>query len=697
MSDDARPAAWLDLLPDGVVIIDALGVVIDANATVCRLLGRDRDDIVGINGFDLLHPDDVARAVQAVADEFVDTEAVLPTDVRLLAADGGWLPVEITGIAVERAEGNLLALCIRDMRRRAKLEEQLRRERSFLQSVLSEVEVGILACDAEGRVSVYSHAVRGVLPTAGAVHLDEWLARFRLFEADGVTPLPASQAPLSRAFRGEVVRDVEFSVLGDDGELHFRRANGEPLFDGTGAKIGAVVAVHDITEQRQAERALRRQALHDPLTGLPNRSLLIHRLGDALERNQIHPAGVALFFVDLDRFKLVNDGLGHTAGDELLMAVGVRLEEAVRPGDTVARLGGDEFVVLCEPIAGPDETAAIAERLGEAVGRPVRIGDHEVRVTASIGVTVASSSDVLPEAMLRDSDLAMYRAKERGRDGWELFDDRLRERVLARIATEHMLLHALDNGQLRLLFQPVIDAATGALAGAEALVRLELVDGTLIEPIDFIGVAEESGLVTRVDQWVLAETCRQAAAWASVRPGSPLIIGWNASSRTIGRGDFVAFVRENLNRFGVAPAQLCLELTETTLIAATAATRHALTRLREEGLLIGLDDFGTGYSSLTNLRDFAVSFVKIDSSFTSGIPHDHESTAIARAIIDLAHALGLTVVAEGVNTEAQRVWLAAAGCDHLQGYLFSPPVPADTITAWLLRQAAPLAEAGDIA
>jgi diguanylate cyclase (GGDEF)-like protein/PAS domain S-box-containing protein len=697
MSDDARPAAWIDVLPDGVAIIDALGRIIDVNTTLCALLGRDRDDIVGINGFDLVHPDDVARAAQALAEEFVDHDAVLPTDVRLLAADGGWVPVEITAVASERPEGSVLALCLRDMRRRAKLEEQLRSERSFLQSVLSEVEVGILACDAEGRVSVYSHAVRGVVPTDGAVHIDEWLARFRLFEADGVTPLPAERAPLSRAFRGEIVRDVEFSVLGDDGELHFRRANGEPLLDGTGAKIGAVVAIHDITEQRQAERALRRQALHDPLTGLPNRTLLLHRLGDALERNQIHSAGVALFFVDLDRFKLVNDGLGHTAGDELLVAVGIRLEEAVRPGDTVARLGGDEFVVLCEPIAGHEETAAIAGRLGEAVGRPVRIGDHEVRVTASIGVTIASSSDVLPEAMLRDADLAMYRAKERGRDGWELFDDRLRKRVLERIATEHMLLHALDDGQLRLLFQPVIDSATGALVGAEALVRLELVDGTLIEPVDFIGVAEESGLVTRVDQWVLTETCRQAAAWAAVRPDSPLVIGWNASSRTIGRGDFVAVVRENLLRFGVAPSQLCLELTETTLIAATAATRHALTRLREEGVYIGLDDFGTGYSSLTNLRDFAVSFVKIDSSFTTGIPHDHESSAIARAIIDLAHALGLTVVAEGVTTEAQRLWLAEAACDHLQGFLFSPPVPADTITAWLLRQAAPLAEAGEIA
>ena len=327
----------------------------------------------------------------------------------------------------------------------------------------------------------------------------------------------------------------------------------------------------------------------------------------------------------------------------------------------------------------------------------MRIGDHEVRVTASIGVTVASSTDVLPEAMLRDADLAMYRAKERGRDGWELFDDRLRRRVLERIATEHMLLHALDDGQLRLLFQPIIDSATGALAGAEALVRLELVDGTLIEPDDFIGIAEESGLVTRVDQWVLTEACRQAAAWAAVRPDNPLVVGWNASSRTIGRGDFVALVRENLDRFGVAPSQLCLELTETTLIAATAATRHALTRLREEGVYIGLDDFGTGYSSLTNLRDFAVSFVKIDSSFTCGIPNDHESTAIARAIIDLGHALGLTVVAEGVATEAQRAWLAQAGCEHLQGFLFSMPVPADTITAWLLRQAAPLAQAGDVA
>src|SRR5258706_5324274 len=428
MSDDARPAAWIDLLPDGVVIIDALGVIVDANATLCRLLGRDRDDLVGINGFDLLHPDDVARAAQALAEELVDTEAVLPTDVRLLAADGGWVPVEVTGIAVKRAEGDGLALCIPAMRRRAKLEEQLRRERSFLQSVLSEVEVGILACDAEGRVSVYSHAVRGVVPTSGAVHIDEWLARFRLFEADGVTPLPAAQAPLARAFRGEIVRDVEFSVLGDDGELHFRRANGEPRFDGTAAKIGAVVAVHDITEQRQAERALRRQAVHDPLTGLPNRTLLIHRLGEALQRNQIHPAGVALFFVDLDRFKLVNDGLGHTAGDELLMAIGVRLEEAVRPGDTVARLGGDEFVVLCEPIAGPDETAAIAERLGEAVGRPVRIGDHEGRGTASIGVTVASSSDGLPEARPPDPHLPMYPGKGPGPDGRGRFHDRRPDR-----------------------------------------------------------------------------------------------------------------------------------------------------------------------------------------------------------------------------------------------------------------------------
>ena len=672
-ADSAR--TWLDALQDGVVILDASARIIDVNAAVTALTGRARAELLGADALAQLHPDDVERAAQKMVDELVEPDVTLPLECRLLGVHG-WIPVEITGRRVDLETGAGLAITIRDMRRRALLDAEVRRERSFLRTVLDEVDVGIIACDENGLVSVYSRAAG--LDAPEKMHLDEFLRNYQFFEPDGHTPLDPLALPLARAFRGEHVRDQEYAVVGVDGGLHFRRANGEPLHDGAGEFVGAVVAIHDITEQRQAERALRRQALHDGLTGLPNRVLFLDRLTNALDRSLRSHENVAVFFIDLDRFKVVNDGLGHGAGDALLIDVARGLDVTIRPGDTVARLGGDEFVILCEPIKGRAEAGVIADRLRQAVAEPIVIDGNEIRVTASIGVAMGSGG-ASPEAILRDADTAMYRAKDLGRDSWVMFDDRLRRRVLERIDTEQLLQRALDEDHLRLLYQPFFASAGGALAGAEALVRVHDERRGLIEPAHFMDVAEESGLVSRLDQWVLAEVCKQAAMWGAI--GQPFVVTWNVSARTVGRGDFVPFVLGQIDEHGLNPAALGLELTETTLVSATSSTRHSLTRLRECGVAIGLDEFGTGYSSLTNLRDFAVSFVKIDRSFTSGLRVTRESAAIVRATIELAHALGLTVIAEGVTDQEQVDWLTSAQCDYLQGLLFGPPMEASSLTA----------------
>jgi diguanylate cyclase (GGDEF)-like protein/PAS domain S-box-containing protein len=442
------------------------------------------------------------------------------------------------------------------------------------------------------------------------------------------------------------------------------------------------------TERDRYEEQMRHDALHDALTGLPNRTLLLDRLRQALARARRDGSRVAVIFLDLDNLKVLNDSLGHQAGDQLLRAIGPRLRRELRGTDTVARFGGDEFAVVCSDVTDEHHGAAIAERLVRAFEAPFVVDGEERFGSASVGVVITDpQAPREPEELLSDADAAMYRAKERGRGRAEVFDAGLRARITARLSVERDLRRALDGeGRLWVAYQPYYRLPGRSLAGVEALVRWDHAARGNLAPAEFIPVAEESGLVVPLGAHVLREACAQVARWRRETPYTDLRLTVNVSARQMASPDFVGTVQEVLADTGLEPDSLGLEITEGLLLEETPATALTIELLQTLGVRLLLDDFGTGYSSLRYLQRYALDGLKVDRAFVAGLGEAGDGDgAIVDAIVGMARALGMAVIPEGVETEAQLARLAALGCDHAQGFLLSRPLPADELEALLHR------------
>jgi len=440
----------------------------------------------------------------------------------------------------------------------------------------------------------------------------------------------------------------------------------------------------DAIQQRASEDDIRFQAVHDPLTALPNRVLFLDRLAHALTRPS---AKVAVVLLDIDNFKLVNDSLGHAAGDELLMKIAPRLKTALRPGDTIGRLGGDEFVVLLEEVA--DEAAAeqIAERIVVSFEQPFDLSAGEHFAKASLGIALSDEPDSLPATLIRDADAAMYQAKERGRGRYEVFNRAMRARTVERLSVENDLRRALERDELRVAYQPIVSLHDGSISSVEALLRWQHPERGLVSPAEFIPVAEDSGLIEPIGQWVLEAACSQAARWHAARPDSrPLGIAVNLSARQFTQRDLEATVARALAVSGIEPASLCLEITESVLLEEPDSVSETIRRVARLGVRFVLDDFGTGYSSLAYLTKLPIDGLKVDRSFVDTLGEHRRSTAITTAIVRMAQALSVEVVAEGVETEAQLDALRAIGCQLAQGFYFHRPLPAEAITELLLAE-----------
>jgi diguanylate cyclase (GGDEF)-like protein/PAS domain S-box-containing protein len=442
------------------------------------------------------------------------------------------------------------------------------------------------------------------------------------------------------------------------------------------------------TERDRYEEQMRHDGLHDALTGLPNRTLLLDRLRQASARARRDGSRVAVIFLDLDNLKVLNDSLGHQAGDQLLRAIGPRLRRELRGTDTVARFGGDEFAVVCSDVTDEHHGAAIAERLVRAFEAPFVVDGEERFGSASVGVVITDpQAPREPEELLSDADAAMYRAKERGRGRAEVFDAGLRARITARLSVERDLRRALDGeGRLWVAYQPYYRLPGRSLAGVEALVRWDHAARGNLAPAEFIPVAEESGLVVPLGAHVLREACAQVARWRRETPYTDLRLTVNVSARQMASPDFVGTVREVLADTGLEPDSLGLEITEGLLLEETPATALTIELLQTLGVRLLLDDFGTGYSSLRYLQRYALDGLKVDRAFVAGLGEAGDGDgAIVDAIVGMARALGMAVIPEGVETEAQLARLAALGCDHAQGFLLSRPLPADELEALLHR------------
>jgi diguanylate cyclase (GGDEF)-like protein/PAS domain S-box-containing protein len=437
----------------------------------------------------------------------------------------------------------------------------------------------------------------------------------------------------------------------------------------------------DAIQQRGTEDRIRYQALHDPLTDLPNRVLFLDRLGHALTRPG---AEVAVVLLDIDNFKLVNDSLGHSAGDELLRKIAPRLTDALRPGDTIARLGGDEFVVLLEHIADERAAAHVAERIVAAFEVPFELSAGEHFAKASLGIAIATGEEEEPSALIRDADAAMYQAKARGRARFEVFDGAMRARTVKRLSVENDLRRALEREELRVAYQPIVSLQDGSIAAVEALLRWRHPERGLIAPGDFIPVAEESGLIEPIGRWVLNAACAQAARWHAERPGAPpLGIAVNLSVRQFTQRDLEATVAGALADSGIAPSSLCLEITESVLLDEPDTVSETIRGIARHGVRFALDDFGTGYSSLAYLTRLPIDGLKVDRSFVDELGSSARSTAITTAIVRMAQALSIEVVAEGVETERQLETVRDLGCELAQGFYFHRPLGAGEISALL--------------
>jgi len=452
-----------------------------------------------------------------------------------------------------------------------------------------------------------------------------------------------------------------------------------------GQPVGVQGIARDIAERKHTEAKLLHNAYHDALTGLPNRLLLADHLRLAIERAKRHPDhSFALVFLDLDRFKYINDSLGHAAGDELLVQIARRLEGALRPTDTVARLGGDEFALLLDGLEDEGDAIRVAERVQEELTSPFNLGGHEVFTTASVGITLSAPGYEHPEGVLRDADTAMYRAKENGKARYELFDSVMHARAVERLRLENDLRRAVERGEFEVYYQPIVSLDSDRVAGFEALVRWEHPERGLVQPTEFIPVAEETGMIVEIGQWVLRESCRQMREWQRLSFDNRLLtISVNLSSKQFLQPNLIARVRQTLHETDLDPRCLKLEITESIMMENAEEASEMLVQLRGLGVQLSIDDFGTGYSSLSYLHRFPVNTLKIDRSFVTRMGDAGENSEIVRTILTLASNLGMEVIAEGVETRGQLAQLKAMKCPYGQGFLFSRPVDAAGAAALL--------------
>jgi diguanylate cyclase (GGDEF)-like protein/PAS domain S-box-containing protein len=564
-----------------------------------------------------------------------------------------------------------------DIGRRAEIA-RLREEVFLLETLMDTIPDSIYFKDRSSRFTRINKAAAtsyGVSDPNQAVGRSD----FDYFTDEHATQAYRDEQEIVRS--GLPLVNVEEKETRPDGENRWVSTTKMPLRDTEGRIIGTFGVSRDITQRKHFEEQLERQAFFDPLTQMPNRALFMNRLQHLFHRARRSTEGGTLFavlYLDVDRFKGINDGLGHQAGDELLKEVARRLEKCIRPSDTLARLGGDEFVALLEDIHSEVDATRVADRINKDLGTPFELNDQEVYATVSVGIALSSSRYERPEDMLRDADTAMYRAKANGRSRHQVFDVDMHQRAVSLLKLETDLRRAIERGELMAYYQPIVDLETQTLRGFEALARWRHPTRGMVMPDVFIPVAEETGLIGSIGDWMLAEACRQMRAWQLRYPRDPALhISVNVSTRQLAQANVPEQVRRILNETGLDPTSLTLEITESALMQNLSTSAMVMQKLHAMSVRLHIDDFGTGYSSLSYLQNFPIHTLKVDKSFVTRMGEAPNQGEIVRAIVSLAQNLGMEVTAEGVETADQAATLQGLNCTSAQGFLFSRPVPPE--------------------
>ncbi|MCH8921085.1 MAG: EAL domain-containing protein, partial [Chloroflexi bacterium] len=671
--------------PIGMAIVNPGGQFRETDRAFREMLGFTDDELGSMTFADITHPDDVEQS-RTVYGEFLEGKRdQAQMQKRYCAKDGRILSCNTAISAVRNPNGEIqyFVAMIENVTERKQAEEALGRLSRQNELLLNSAGEGIYGLDLEGKTTFVNPAAARMI----GWEVKELIGKpqhdiLHHSKPDG-SPYPWASCPIYAALNDGSVNHVDSEVFWRrDGTSFPVEYASTPILDERGELAGAVVTFRDITERKQAEETIKHLAYHDALTNLANRTMFEDRLAVTLAQARRKGRMAAVMFLDLDQFKVVNDTVGHALGDRLLQSVAERLTGLVRDGDTVARVGGDEFTLLLAEVERVEEVAEVAERVLDALRQPWVLNGHEFRITTSIGIAMFPSDGEDADSLLSNADTAMYRAKDQGRDNYKLYTPAMNARIVERLALENSLRHGLERGEFLVYYQPQVDIASGKIVGMEALVRWQHPERGLVFPAEFIPVAEETGLIVPLGEWVLRTACAQNKAWQEAG-FPPMRVAVNLSARQFQQRDLIEEVDVVLKETGLEARWLQLEITEGMAMQDVESNIAVLRKLREMGVQIAIDDFGTGHSSLSYLSRLPIDVIKIDQSFIQDLTTDPNDAAIARSIIVMAHNLKLKVIAEGVETEEQLAFLKKRRCDEMQGYLFSKPAPAEAFEEML--------------
>lgn len=673
-----RYAAVVKQISEGMAQVDAGSkVILEANPSFAAMLGYETAGMVGLSLYKI--------AQQEPLEVDNDFEQVLSNGQFLIGErsyrrkNGGSLDVEVNASRIYYGGRDVLVMVLRDITARKEAEKALIASQERYQLATQGANDGLWDWDLKTNEIYFSARWKAMLGYEdGEIKNspDEW---FNLVHPDDLKDLTANLDAHLGGRGGHF--QSEHRVRHRDGSYRWMLSRGQAIWSADGSPYRMAGSQTDITDRKSSEEQFRYDAFHDALTGLPNRALFMDRLGQAIERSRRRPHYLfALLFLDFDRFKVINDSLGHTIGDQLLVSGARRLETCLRAMDTIARLGGDEFVILLEYIDSPRDAIRVAERISEALQPPFNLNGHEIFISASTGIVLSSIGYEKAEDALRDADIAMYRSKALGRARYELFNPDLRSMAMARLELETDMRRALERGEFSVNYQPILNLSTSSITGFEALIRWRHPALGMIPPADFIPVAEETGLILPIGQWVLREACRQMKEWQQQFPRLPdLTISVNMSGKQFAQPDLPQEIDRILHETGLNIDCLRLEITESVIMEAIESTTNLLKQLKAMGVQLEIDDFGTGYSSLSYLQQLPIDAIKIDRSFIRQMECGANDHGIVQAIVALAHNLGMHVIAEGVEASDQLDRLKAMDCELGQGFLFHRPLESRAV------------------